>query len=133
MKKFVFHLLVLLTIFSSPVYSQSPTDFLREAIRSRIEALGLYPEFVLNDDLIYSRTVLPKFYEQRLFRPAWVTDQRISPMAFELVSALESATENGLRPSDYHFERIKALMDEIDWHHNFQLTAPMVNRLLELE
>ena len=133
MKKFVFHLLVLLTIFSSPVYSQSPTDFLREAIRSRIEALGLYPEFVLNDDLIYSRTVLPKFYEQRLFRPAWVTDQRISPMAFELDSALESATENGLRPSDYHFERIKALMDEIDWHHNFQLTAPMVNRLLELE
>ncbi len=93
----------------------------------------MYPEFVLNDDLIYSRTVLPAFYEQRLFRPAWVTDQHISPMAFELLAALESAPENGLHPSDYHYERIKTLMEEVNWHYNVKLNTPMINRLLELE
>jgi len=48
---------------------------------------------------------LARFYAARAYQPAWLKRSMIT----ELISAIESAAEDGLDPSDYHITEIKAL------------------------
>jgi L,D-transpeptidase YcbB len=56
------------------------------------------------------RPLLVRFYAQRSYRPAWVSDSGPLPVAAALVGIIEAAGTEGLDPNDYPHGRIRALL-----------------------
>ncbi|MCG6923538.1 MAG: L,D-transpeptidase family protein [Acidobacteria bacterium] len=104
-------LLVLLGVGSvAGSVSPATADEVQELLRNRIEAAGAPPRIVVAGELIHCSTVLPRFYERRLFRLAWSDVRGPLPQASGLVTALRVATREGLDPAAYHLDRLEALL-----------------------
>ncbi|MFA6110489.1 MAG: L,D-transpeptidase family protein [Candidatus Latescibacterota bacterium] len=52
---------------------------------------------------------LPRFYQQRGYRPAWCGPFGLLPQAGELIAALDSTADDGLRPEEYRLARMRQL------------------------
>lgn len=90
---------------------------LDEALRNRLEAaggegLGRLARVVVGREPVYATAALPTFYERRSFQPAWLSGGLDA--ARELVGAIRAAEREGLRPSDYHLERLQRLLERIE-------------------
>lgn len=81
-----------------------------ERIRTRIEAAGIVADLQVGGEPIYESTVLPGFYERRLYRPAWSDARGTLRLADDLVGALRRADLDGLRSEDYHLAGIEAVL-----------------------
>lgn len=103
-------LLLLLTLtFSPPAGPQAPslTEQVREGLRNRLESAE---KLVVAREKIHTRVVLPEFYMRRMYRPAWTGERGPLPAADTLVKLLRAADQEGLRPGDYHLEKIESLL-----------------------
>jgi murein L,D-transpeptidase YcbB/YkuD len=80
-----------------------------EQIRTRIEAAGVAVLRAAGEP-VYASSVLPKFYERRLYRPAWSDAGGPTRLADDLVGALRRADLEGLRSEDYHLAGIEAVL-----------------------
>lgn len=81
-----------------------------ERIRTRIEAAGAVADLRAGGEPVYASSVLPKFYERRLYRPAWSDAKGPTRLADDLVAALRRADLEGLRSEDYHLAAIQAVL-----------------------
>jgi L,D-transpeptidase YcbB len=106
MRRFVMALPFAFTLPLFPLHAQSFTDRVAEQLRARIEASGVPPRIVIGNEIVYSSEVLPAFYEQRGFRPAWINESGSTPDADSLLRALREASAEGLRTADYHYSRM---------------------------
>jgi murein L,D-transpeptidase YcbB/YkuD len=77
-------------------------------MRTRIETAGSPPKIVIGDEVIHSSVHLPRFYEDRAYSPAWIGDEGCLPVCTDLLETIRKAGDEGLRPGDYHLERIEA-------------------------
>ncbi len=59
---------------------------------------------------IQSRDDLLRFYRERGFDPAWVSEQGVSPQVRSLVSALRAVSRDGLDAKKYHLAEIEQLL-----------------------
>jgi murein L,D-transpeptidase YcbB/YkuD len=90
-----------------------------EQIRTRIEAAGVVAELRAAGEPVYASSVLPSFYERRLYRPAWSDAGGPTRLVNDLVGALRRANLEGLRSEDYHLagiERVLAAVRADDKH-----------------
>jgi L,D-transpeptidase YcbB len=83
---------------------------LRRLLKERIESPPPEGLFVCREKLICGTTFIPAFYAQRSYRPAWISGGTLLPSATQLLSVIEAAGEEGLRPEDYHLGQLKELM-----------------------
>ncbi|MFH1375014.1 MAG: L,D-transpeptidase family protein [bacterium] len=67
------------------------------------------PKLAVGNQLVYASVALPLFYERRSFLPAWVTDNGPKPAIRTLIGILSEADKEGVRPSDYHLEKLQTL------------------------
>ncbi|MGB7055112.1 MAG: peptidoglycan-binding protein, partial [bacterium] len=105
--------IVLLTLCTI-TFAQGLTDQAQEHLRARIEAAGVPPRIVIRDELIHSSIVLPQFYEQRAYMPAWSTDKGMLVAQVDaLLKAIKDAYMEGLTPNDYHLLRIELALQEV--------------------
>jgi murein L,D-transpeptidase YcbB/YkuD len=81
-----------------------------EGIRTRIELAGVVADLRAGGEPVYASLALPKFYERRLYRPAWSDERGPTSLADDLVSALRRADLEGLRSEDYHLASIEAAL-----------------------
>jgi len=81
-----------------------------ERIRTRIEAGGVVAELRAGGEPVYASSVLPSFYERRLYRPAWSNARGPTRLADDLVAGLRRANLEGLRSEDYHLAGIEAVL-----------------------
>jgi len=67
--------------------------------------------------------VLPDFYTRRFFRPAWITEGASLVNASALIQAIRLADQEGLKPRDYHLEKLESLLSYIQKRNegNFSL------------
>jgi L,D-transpeptidase YcbB len=79
-------------------------------IRTRIEAAGAAADLRAGGEPVYASLVLPKFYERRLYRPAWTDARGPTRLADDLVTALRRSDLEGLRSEDYHLAGIEAVL-----------------------
>jgi murein L,D-transpeptidase YcbB/YkuD len=84
-----------------------------QQIRVRIEAAGVVTELRAGGEPVYASLVLPKFYERRLYRPAWSDERGPTRLADDLVDALGRANLEGLKSEDYHLASIKAVLASV--------------------
>ncbi|HEX6589903.1 MAG TPA: L,D-transpeptidase family protein [Longimicrobiales bacterium] len=90
---------------------------LADAIRARVEgavapAVDELPRIVVGHELVHARLDLPRFYAERDWQPAWVSDTSLAN-ARALVRAIRRADQEGLRPADYHLGSIELLLRSV--------------------
>jgi murein L,D-transpeptidase YcbB/YkuD len=88
-------------------------DQVRENLRTRIEEAGVPPKIDIGEELIHASIMLPRFYEERSYRPAWSGDKGPLPQINLLINALREADVEGLRQTDYHLVKIEASLSEM--------------------
>jgi len=81
-----------------------------EHIRTRIEAAGVVADLRAAGEPVYASDVLPKFYERRLYSPAWSDERGATLLVDDFVGALRRADAEGLRAEDYHLAGIEAVL-----------------------
>jgi L,D-transpeptidase YcbB len=108
-------LLVLGSVIAGlPPISAAPlADQARDIIRNRVEASGTPEKVVCKGELICESEVLPRFYEDRLFWPAWSGSSEPLPIVDVFIQALQDANHEGLRGADYHLDSIRSLLGEL--------------------
>ncbi len=89
---------------------RSPDELVAERIRTRIELAGVVEDLQAGGEPIYESEVLPRFYERRLYRPAWSDARGPTRLADDLVGALRRADLEGLRSEDYHLAGIESVL-----------------------
>ncbi len=107
---------VLLCQTADRIYGQEITleERTREFLRQRIEAAGHPPYIMVGEQHIYSSVVLPQFYVDRTYRPAWSDNDGPLPEADSLLAAIRDAEYDGLNPEDYHLEIIEEVLAAIN-------------------
>ncbi|MEE4310429.1 MAG: hypothetical protein V2J62_01055, partial [candidate division KSB1 bacterium] len=111
--KIVIFTLILVHIVSSPVWSDGFYEQVAGYLRNRIEAAGGPPVLSVGHERINASVVLPRFYERRLYKPAWIDDDGILDTVKELVGVLRLADREGLRSTDYHLTLIADILTSI--------------------
>lgn len=62
-------------------------------------------------ELLHGSSILPRFYANRSYAPAWIGESGPLPRALSLVEAIGNASSEGLRADDYRLDTIVALMN----------------------
>jgi murein L,D-transpeptidase YcbB/YkuD len=78
-------------------------------IQQQVESLIMGEYIAIAGDSIFSTNVLPKFYENRSFQPAW----QDSSYAEVMLSLLAEADKEGLQKEDYHFTLLEELKKQM--------------------
>ena len=93
--------------------------------------------------VVYSTDPLRKAYQERGFKPVWVTRKGPRKRAFELIRVLSASSEDGLVPADYlgsipdHWMDAdpasleKPLTKRSEKSYNSQIECPVGNRTLQ--
>ncbi|MHC4686417.1 MAG: L,D-transpeptidase family protein [Planctomycetota bacterium] len=92
---------------------KTTSDALTAGMRARIEAERYNKRFICQGELVCGLSIIPIFYENRGFKPAWCGKTGVFKMADALLGAIRESTREGLRPSDYHLMRLEALVAEV--------------------
>ncbi len=113
----------LLLSFES-VLARILSDQVSEGLRNRI-TLSTQPQEIVNGtELLFRPAMLSGFHKDRVFQPAWSTEEGPRAQATSLVKAIHGAILEGLEPEDYHLATIETLLAEV--RHNIA-----TNRSLE--
>lgn len=90
-----------------------PAD-LPEQIRQIIEErFSDYPQggiVTVGKERIHFTDQLRQFYDARHFNGIWIHKKGLLPIADELMSSIDAASIEGLKPSDYHINKIRTLL-----------------------
>ena len=86
---------------------------IRENLRTRIETAGTPLRISIGQERVHSSSVLPRFYENRMYQPAWSDDHGPLQQTESLIKAIRAADHEGLNPSDYHLEEIERILTEV--------------------
>ena len=82
---------------------------IRNALKTRIQQMQAQQRFECRSELICGVADLPLFYRRNRFRPIWLEKGKAAPRVDELLAAIGSSRQNGLRPKDYHLGAITAI------------------------
>lgn len=89
----------------------------RSAIEERITGPSGDHAFTCRGEPMCAVQLIPVFYLERGFTPAWFDSRGIQPSAYDLLQAVAQADQDGLQPSDYHRGTIEAMLSELDGRH----------------
>lgn len=78
------------------------TQQVRHHIESRLSAGNQSQRFVCRGETICGLKLMPLFYQERRFEPAWMNGRELRPKAKVLIQAVQNAFQDGLEPQDYH-------------------------------
>lgn len=98
-------------------------------IQARIGQLRNGVEVRIGEQSIASTVVLPEFYEQREFRPAWSD----APNLDALLATVRDSRADGLDPEDYHLSALGRLRaSPPDWERDADLDLLATDALIRL-
>jgi murein L,D-transpeptidase YcbB/YkuD len=82
-------------------------DAVADALSARVTDLRAGREVRVEGERIASRKLIPDFYAQRGFRPAWTRPAQTKA----LLALVEQSSRHGLDPGDYHVAALRRLAD----------------------
>ncbi len=121
--------LCLLGLVLSMGLAWAQTQRPQHRIRIQIESLRRFGELTVGNARIASKRVLPAFYEQRQFRPAWS-----ATAVDELLRAIRQSEQDGLDPEDYHLAALNRMRAESnpDGQHTADLDLLQTDAIIRL-
>lgn len=108
-------LLVLASLIWPTVICPAPilSDVIRKQLLLKLDKISSSPKFACRGEILCGSLAIPRFYERRDFRPAWIVGGDPLPQADSLINAIREADREGLRPDDYHLANIQSLLVEV--------------------
>ena len=100
-------------LISEGLAVKTTSEALSEGLRARIEAERYNKSYVCQGEMVCGLSIIPKFYANRGFKPAWYGKTGVFKMADALLETIRESAREGLRPSDYHLMRLEALVAEV--------------------
>ncbi len=97
------------TIFGDPITLNTEEEAICREIKKLISSTDS-EKFMCWGEMICGISVIPSFYSQRNFRPAWVSIDGSLPHAEDLMTAIKGALMEGLNPDDYHLKVIRRFL-----------------------
>jgi murein L,D-transpeptidase YcbB/YkuD len=85
-----------------------------QRIKIRIMAQNNRQGFVCRGEPICGVQLIPLFYAGRDFQPAWFDEKGPNPYAGTLLQAVSDSVQDGLQPSDYHLDGIRAGISQLN-------------------
>jgi len=92
----------------------APTESVRSFLKERVGPARSQGPVYCRRDRVCGSDVLPDFYRDRDFRPAWIDDGLALADARALLPALRRVAADGLDPENYHLAAVESLLAEID-------------------
>jgi len=92
----------------------APSGSVRAVLIERVGPAGTDGPVYCRRDRVCGSDVLPGFYRDRDFRPAWIDDTLALSDARAFLAALRLVAEDGLDPANYHLAALESLLAEID-------------------
>ncbi len=102
-------LLVAVYLAVLPVAASAANAELRGALRAEVERLRESGRLSVGGIRIGAVDLIPDIYERRDFEPGWAQPERIE----SLLAAVRASDRDGLRPADYHLERIEERLETV--------------------
>jgi murein L,D-transpeptidase YcbB/YkuD len=94
------------------------TDAMSELIQQKIMRFSGKNRFTCRSELNLGRSLIPSFYLQRKFLPAWMGKNGEFLLADDLIEEIKNCKKHALKPEYYHFKAIEALLNTVrDNHH----------------
>ncbi|MDH4318722.1 MAG: L,D-transpeptidase family protein [Desulfobulbaceae bacterium] len=84
-----------------------------ELIAIRLQSASPIEICLVGKEAVCNSNLLTLFYRDRGYLPAWSTDHGVLPIAGELYEAIRKADLEGLRPEDYHAEKLKDIFSRL--------------------
>jgi murein L,D-transpeptidase YcbB/YkuD len=110
----LFTIYIIINSFSTTnLIGKSLSNRVSELLRNRIEAADIPPKLSVGEEIIFASVMLPRFYENRIFSPAWNSEKGPLPQTDELINAIRDAGREGLRSVDYHLVKIESTLSEV--------------------
>ena len=109
-------LTVLFTLLGSQMIKGEPlSDQVRSRLRYRIETTGIPLDRPVRAELIYESEMVPLFYQQRNYQPAWSDETgRPYPRVSILLQEIRNGDQEGLDPEIYHLAKIQGLLSQLN-------------------
>lgn len=85
-------------------------DKIAFAIQKTIEKMATGQKLEIEGETIFSANILPEFYKNRDYRPAWSNYATL----LDAFTALRDSWQDGLNPNDYHADGIHKIIDMIE-------------------
>jgi murein L,D-transpeptidase YcbB/YkuD len=101
-----------LALFVPAGHGQDFDSEVRQQLKARIGRAGAPPRIPVDGEILCACDTMADFYRSRGYRPAWSDSEGPSPLADGLVAELRQADTHGLKPENYHLERIEAMLAE---------------------
>ncbi len=79
-------------------------------LRMKIESGSGISQFSCRQEILCGSSVIPTFYRQRGFAPAWSGEDGRVSQADSLIAAIRESAREGLNPYDYHLGAIESLL-----------------------
>ena len=109
---------ILFLVLADLAPAENQADQVSGHIRERIKELEVSPKIKCGDGLSCESVLLPKFYSERYFLPAWSDDNGPIPCVKDFLEVIYAAYREGLNPEDYHLGKIKAVIVELNENRN---------------
>ena len=82
------------------------------------------------DTSLHAAELVARFYRERSHAPVWLDEDGLQPRTRELVLTIQRADDEGMNPSDYHFDLIRSMLIDLVKEKGWQDgDAPMLARL----
>jgi L,D-transpeptidase YcbB len=102
----------------TPVAIFNP-DTVSELIQEKMMRLSGKKRFTCRSELNLGKSLIPSFYLQRKFSPAWMGKNGEFLLADDLLEEIKNCEKHALKPEYYHFKAIETLLSTVrDNHHN---------------
>lgn len=109
-------LVFFLSIFQMALFAQQAPEenSIDSFIRRYLETSSPEEKPTVVENELFSTVVIHRFYGERNFAPAWVKEQRLPEIAYEMRYEIGQAKFDGLNPRDYHLEAINAFFEKYE-------------------
>ena len=103
---------VLLYVFQGYATAEDLSDQVSRSIKQRLEEAATSEQLVCENCQTLMSKSLPEFYKSRDFRSAWSNSNGFSPQIEPFLEVIQKSGCEGLRPEDYHYGQIQAMMSD---------------------
>ena len=101
----------------------SNADKVSELIQEKIMRFSGKKRFACRSELNLGISLIPSFYIQRKFSPAWMGKNGEFPLADDLLEEIKNCEKHALIPEYYHYKAIETLINTVRNKHD--LPSPM--------
>lgn len=126
-------LILFLTVWMLPCQKAFAAGGLSEPIaqklKDRIGEVRTQQAVFCRHEFLCGSSLIPRFYKERDFRPAWIDDQGLNSQGEDLITMILTSPLEGLTPEDYHIATIESITYRIkndrNWKQDIQPLADL--------